>query len=81
MVGMIRLDSKAEAKRYLELKLLAQGEQISESMRQIAFALYGKNGASICQHRADFLYPWTTRLPAPPLAHQGEGIWLPRLAL
>ena len=41
MVGMIRFDSKADAKRYWELKLLAQGKQIHDLKRQIPFALYG----------------------------------------
>jgi hypothetical protein len=55
-VGMIRFDSKAEAKRYVELGLLAQANKIRDLKRQITFALYGKNGAPICRYRCDFMY-------------------------
>jgi hypothetical protein len=55
-VGMIRFDSKAEAKRYCELKLLAQGRAIDDLKRQVTFALYGRNGAPVSNYRCDFMY-------------------------
>jgi hypothetical protein len=56
LVGMIRFASKAEAKRYCELRLLAQSNQIRDLKRQVTFALYGKNGAPVCNYRCDFMY-------------------------
>lgn len=56
MVGMIRFDSKAEANRYCELRMLAQTKAIEDLRRQVTFALYGKNGSPICTYRADFTY-------------------------
>lgn len=61
-VGMIRFDSKAEANRYNELRLLAQGNQIGDLKRQVTFALYGKNGASVCSYRCDFMYSESGRV-------------------
>lgn len=56
VIDGIRFDSKAEAKRYNELRLLAFDRQITDLKRQVTFALYGKNGAPICRYRADFMY-------------------------
>lgn len=56
MVDGIRFDSKAEARRYGELRMLVAGRQIENLERQVTFALYGKNGAPVCRYRADFMY-------------------------
>jgi hypothetical protein len=56
VIDGIRFDSKAEARRYGELKLLTASKQIADLKRQVTFALYGKNGKAICRYRADFMY-------------------------
>lgn len=56
VIDGIRFPSKAEARRYSELRLLELGKQIRDLKRQVTFALYGKNGSPICRYRADFTY-------------------------
>lgn len=49
-------DSKREAARYLELKLLAQAGQIKQLELQPVFNLVVKTGKSVGKYRADFKY-------------------------
>jgi hypothetical protein len=55
-VDGLRFDSKAEAKRYGELKILQFDRQIADLRCQVPFQLFGKNGKKICEWRADFAY-------------------------
>lgn len=56
VIDGIRFPSKAEGRRYQELRMLELGKQIRDLKRQVTFALYGKNGSPICSYRADFTY-------------------------
>ncbi len=56
VVDGITFDSKAEAKRYGELKLLERGKQIGDLRLQPKFTLFGKGGTKICDYIADFQY-------------------------
>lgn len=56
MVGMFRFDSKAEAKRFCDLRILAQAGEITDLKRQVPFKLYGRGGAHVCLLRVDFTY-------------------------
>jgi dsDNA-binding SOS-regulon protein len=49
-------DSKAEAERYCELRLLEQSGAIEELTLQPKYALYGEEGELICHYVADFEY-------------------------
>lgn len=51
-----KFDSKAEARRYGELKILQFDRQISDLKCQVPFQLFGKNGRKVCEYRADFAY-------------------------
>jgi len=54
-VDGIRFDSKKEAKRYQELKLLEQAHEIWNVHRQVEFPLTVMN-QHICNYVADFVY-------------------------
>jgi hypothetical protein len=54
-VDGIRFDSKAEARRYGELKLLERTGKISDLKLQDTFDL-PVNGVVVCSYRADFTY-------------------------
>ena len=48
--------SKAEAKRYGDLKLLVQAGKITDLELQPKFDLFGEGHTKICSYRADFQY-------------------------
>lgn len=50
-----KFDSKKEADRYKELKLLLQAGKITELRCQITFPLTA-HGIKICSYRSDFVY-------------------------
>ena len=58
--------SKAEARRYGELKLLERGGVIQDLELQPKFGLIGREGTKICTYKADFRYaemiPGTNRI-------------------
>jgi Protein of unknown function (DUF1064) len=54
-VDGVRFDSKKEARRWCELRLLEQSGEISQLERQRKFDLV-VNGIKICTYRADFVY-------------------------
>ena len=56
VVDGITFDSKAEAKRYGELKLLKRGGFINDLELQPSFALRGQRGNVVCKYLADFQY-------------------------
>ena len=56
VVDNVTFDSKAEAARYLELKLLQRAGHIGDLELQPVFSLYGKRGGLICKYKADFKY-------------------------
>lgn len=49
-------DSKAEARRYGELKLLERAGEIRDLELQPKFDLFGMGATKICSYRADFRY-------------------------
>jgi len=51
----IKFASKAEAKRYLELKLLEKNKRIKGLALQVSYPLV-VNGFKICTYIADFVY-------------------------
>ena len=55
-VDGITFDSKAEARRYGELKLLARAGEIGDLELQPKFNLYGMGHTRVCSYRADFQY-------------------------
>lgn len=55
-VDGIRFASKAEARRYANLKLLERAKRIRDLTLQPAFPLHGKNGSHIGRYTADFRY-------------------------
>ncbi len=59
VVDGITFDSKAEARRYGELKLLERADEIQNLKLQPKFALFGIGATKICQYRADFSYQHT----------------------
>ncbi len=59
VVDGITFASKAEAKRYGELKLLERAGEILNLELQPKFALVGIGATKICQYRADFAYQRT----------------------
>lgn len=61
VVDGIKFDSKKEAKRYIELKLMERAGVISDLMLQVPFTLFEKNefGRKI-KYIADFTY-WEIR--------------------
>lgn len=54
-VDGIRFDSRAEARRYGELRLLEAAGTISDLKLQVEYPIYLK-GQYICTYRADFVY-------------------------
>ena len=58
-VDGITFASKAEARRYGELKLLVRAGEIQNLELQPKFALVGIGATKICQYRADFAYQHT----------------------
>ena len=54
-VDGIIFDSKREAKRYLELRWLAQAGEISQLRFQVPFSI-DFDGHHICKYIADFVY-------------------------
>ena len=56
VVDGIRFASKAEAKRYLELKLLEQAGEVSGLERQHRYSLKGQDGLKVAVYVADFDY-------------------------
>ena len=56
VVDGISFASKAEAKRYGELKLLERAGEIVHLRLQPEFKLWGRGGTVICKYRADFAY-------------------------
>ncbi len=58
-VDGVRFDSRMEARRYQELKLLEHAGAIRELVLQPAFVL-AVNGQKIGEYRADFAYTDTT---------------------
>lgn len=59
VVDGIRFDSRAESRRWLELKLMEKCGMIRELERQVSYDL-PVNGEIVCRYRADFVY----RLPS-----------------
>lgn len=55
VVDGIRFDSKREAARWSELKLLEKAGKIEDLQRQARYELR-VNGALICHYNADFIY-------------------------
>lgn len=62
-VDGIRFDSKKEATRYGELKLLEKAGEIEGLELQPAYPIV-IHGKKICTYKADFLY-WVSPAPAP----------------
>ena len=56
VVDGIRFDSKGEAKRWQELKLLQRAGEIADLERQVRFPLRGASGTTVCHYTADFRY-------------------------
>ena len=54
-VDGIKFDSKKEAKRWQELKLMEHANQIQDLERQVSLPLYVAE-KKICTYRADFVY-------------------------
>lgn len=54
-VDGIRFDSKREAARYTELKLLEKAGELKELKLQVPFCLF-VNNFKICTYKADFVY-------------------------
>jgi hypothetical protein len=55
-VDGLKFPSKAQARRYGELKILLGAGKIRDLRHEVTFALYGKGGSPICRYRADFTY-------------------------
>lgn len=49
-------DSKAELKRWLELKLLERAGEITKLRRQVVYPLYGSGHTKICDYIADHVF-------------------------
>ncbi len=56
VVDGIRFDSKLEARRWGELKLLEKGKLIADLERQVRIDLHAMGGTKICVYVADFRY-------------------------
>lgn len=56
VVDGISFDSKAEARRYGELKLLERAGEIRDLELQPKFDLFGIGAGKICTYKADFKY-------------------------
>ena len=55
-VDGITFDSKAEARRYGELKMLERAGEVVLLRLQPECKLWGRGGTVICKYRADFAY-------------------------
>ena len=55
VVDNIKFDSKKEAGRYSELKLLEKAGEVKDLKLQVPFCLY-VNNFKICTYKADFVY-------------------------
>lgn len=55
-VDGITFDSKAEARRYVDLKLLEKAGQIGDLRLQPVYQLRGPRGGVVCKYIADFEY-------------------------
>lgn len=62
IVDGIRFDSKAEARRYGDLKLLERAGEIRDLRLQPRYPLT-VNGVKVCEYRADFAYLDRTGTP------------------
>lgn len=56
VVDGVNFASRAEAKRYQELKLLERGGEIHSLVLQPRYKLRGKNGNVVCTYVGDFQY-------------------------
>jgi hypothetical protein len=56
LVGERMFDSKGEAGRAMELRIMEKAGLIERLQFQVTFPLYGKNGAEVARYRADFTY-------------------------
>lgn len=63
IVDGIRFQSKAEAKRWDELRMLEKAGEITDLKRQVAFPLYAEGNYLVGNYVADFSY---RKLLAPP---------------
>ena len=70
----ITFDSKREAKRYTELKLLEKTGMITHLELQPEYQIT-INGAKICKYRADFRY-FTVREDAKDIYRNTKGEWI-----
>lgn len=55
IIDGVRFDSRKEAARWIELRLLEKARLISDLRRQVKFDLV-VNGAKICTYVADYVY-------------------------
>ena len=69
----ITFDSKKEAKRYTELKLLEKAGHITHLELQPEYQIT-INGAKICKYKADFRY-FTVRQENNALSYNSKGEW------
>ena len=56
VVDNITFDSKKEAARYKELKLLEKVGEIKDLELQPGFQLFAKSGDKVCKYYPDFMY-------------------------
>lgn len=62
VISGTRFDSKGEARRWAELKLMERGHEICDLKRQVSIPLSGKSGPLLSEkgrrytYRADFVY-------------------------
>lgn len=69
----ITFDSKGEAGRWQELKLLERAGQITDLRRQVTYRL-DVNGLHVCRYVADFAY---TDAQAEPVTEDYKGVLTP----
>lgn len=55
--------SKAEYRRWIELKLLLKAKEIFHLTREVSIPLHAKTGELVGKYRADFIYSTEERLP------------------
>ena len=72
-VDGITFDSKKEAKRYTELKLLEKAGHITHLELQPEYQIT-INGAKICKYKADFRY-FTVRAESNERSYNSKGEW------
>lgn len=56
IIDGLRFDSKAEGKRWLELRLLERAGEITALERQKPYVLHGADGSKVAKFIADFDY-------------------------